>query len=641
MVATYKGKIMIFKVFLVFPEPGEAYQLAERILDKPGYQVEIVRDEDAIAQRSQIEFPSVIILDEKISNEKAVGIIRSNPAIPVLCYCRQDSPQCARQALESGFRAVIPASVLPEVLFEKLDRAGEYQQNLQKWLISETRRNTRTLQKRVDDLERLRQISQQITSSLQLDQILREVAIAAVELTAAEEAQILLLDRESDDLILRSAFSREQGQSRILRLPVHDTLIGEVLENKKPVSLGGEELKKIQTAFLVRALIFVPMIIEGQSVGVLGVFNRHQNRSFSDYDRTLLEALADFAAIAVHNADLYQANEIEREKLETILNQIQDAVFVLDQENQLVLINHTAKIALNLSDNIPLDSSVKEIIPNQELKLILQQATTQPGKWREVHFDNGQIWACQVTPIEKVGQVVTLHEITYFKELDRQKTDFVNAVSHDLRSPLTAILGYTELIKRAGELNEKQQEYIQRIQRSVQGINALITDLLDLGRIESGTDTQKEALNPQPLVQKTVESISNLALEKGIGIQVEFQSPLPMISGNPIRIQQMIANLVGNAVKYTNRGGKAGIRAWNEQGQVIFQVWDTGVGIPLDEQAQIFDKFFRGSNLPEYESGTGLGLTIVKSIVDDLHGRIWVDSKVGEGTTFTVVLPSF
>lgn len=630
---------MIFKVFLIFPDTSDAVRLAEWILEKPGYQVEILQDSAEFYQRPQIEFPCAIIIDERISPENATAIIQSHPIIPVLYYCRQDSCQAANYALERGYKGIIPASTDRSFLHEKLDQMGEFQRNLQKWVIAETRRNTRTLQKRVDDLERLRHISHQISASLQVDKVLKEVVIAAVELSAAEEAQLLLLDPSSGELILRSSYTRDQGQTRLLRLPVHDTLIGEVFTKKQPLSLGGDDLKKIQTAFLVRALIFVPLLIGEEAVGVLGVLNRRQSRTFTEYEKTLLEALADFAAIAIQNASLYHSNDVEREKLTTILNQIQDAVLVIDLERKLLFVNNTARDAFRLTEKPVIGAPVEQVIKNQEISLILQEVDSRKAKWYEVHLDSEEVWNCQITPIEGVGYVITLHEITHFKELDRQKTEFVNAVSHDLRSPLTAILGYTELIKRVGETNERQREYLRRIQSSVQGITALINDLLDLGRIEAGMDTHKELLEMDSLIASSIETIAGLAADKGIEIQLDIQKPLPSLFGNAIRIQQMVTNLMGNALKYTQRGGRVGVRAWAEKGQLLLQVWDTGVGIPLAEQPHIFEKFYRGSNLPEGEGGTGLGLTIVKSIVDDHHGRIYLESQEGVGTTFTVVLP--
>lgn len=630
---------MIFTVFLIFPETSEAVRLAEWILEKPGYRVEILQDCADFFQRPQIEFPCAIIMDERISPEKTDAIIQSNPIIPIFYYCRQEDFHAAYNALERGFKGIIPASINRALLHEKLNQVGEFQQNLQKWVIAETRRNTRTLQKRVDDLERLRHISHQISASLQVDKVLKEVVVAAVELSAAEEAQLLLVDPSSGELILRSSYTRDQGQTRLLRLPVHDTLIGEVFTKKQPLSLGGDDLKKIQTAFLVRALIFVPLLIGEEAVGVLGVLNRRQSRKFTEYERTLLEALADFAAIAIQNANLYHSNDMEREKLTTILNQIQDAVLVLDLERKLLFVNNTALQAFRLAEKPIIGVPIEQVIKNQEIALILQEVDTRKGKWHEVHLNGEEVWNCQIRPIVGVGYVITLHEITHFKELDRQKTEFVNAVSHDLRSPLTAILGYTELIKRVGEMNERQQEYLRRIQSNVQGITALVNDLLDLGRIEAGMDTHKELLEMDSLITRSIETMAALSGEKSITIQLDIQKPLPLLFGNAIRIQQMVTNLVGNALKYTQQNGKVIVRVWAEKGQMILQVWDNGVGIPLAEQPHIFEKFYRGSNLPEGEGGTGLGLTIVKSIVDDHHGRIYLESQVGVGTTFTVVLP--
>jgi two-component system NtrC family sensor kinase len=233
-----------------------------------------------------------------------------------------------------------------------------------------------------------------------------------------------------------------------------------------------------------------------------------------------------------------------------------------------------------------------------------------------------------------------MQDISYLKELDRIKSDFVSTVSHDLRSPLTAILGYIELLGRVGNLNPQQDEFIRRIQISVENITALINDLLDLGRIEAGFDARKEIVPISAILRYTVESLQNEAEKKGQTIEVSIPEALPQILGNPVRLRQMMENLVGNAMRYTPPRGKIRVSARTEGIQLIIEVSDNGLGIPPADQPYIFDKFYRASNAPSEISGAGLGLAIVKSIVENHNGRIWVTSALGLGSIFTVVLPT-
>jgi len=189
-------------------------------------------------------------------------------------------------------------------------------------------------------------------------------------------------------------------------------------------------------------------------------------------------------------------------------------------------------------------------------------------------------------------------------------------------------------------LNERQKEFVQRVQMSVGQITTLVTDLLDLGRIEAGLDTTKETTPITVLARYAVEGLRAAAERKGVTLESSLPEELPMVTGDPIRLRQMIGNLIDNAIKYTPAGGTVTIDARAEGDQVILRVSDTGPGIPPADQPYLFDKFFRASNIPDETPGTGLGLSIVKSIVDGHNGRIWVSSRLGEGTVFTVVLPT-
>ena len=234
--------------------------------------------------------------------------------------------------------------------------------------------------------------------------------------------------------------------------------------------------------------------MRGRRTGVLGVDNRKAGRNFAREDMTVMMALADYAAIAIDNAQLYQRTEAERRQLETILTQTDSGVLVLDPENRLILINRAARQAYGIDGEV-LGRSVVEAIDDPELLSLIRAPGSQPRR-EELTVRDGRVFHAQRTLIDGVGQSIVMDDITHLKELDRIKSEFVTTVSHDLRSPLTAILGYVELIERAGPVTDQQREFVRRVRLSVEQITSLVTDLLDLGRIEAGMDASKEKTPP-------------------------------------------------------------------------------------------------------------------------------------------------
>jgi two-component system NtrC family sensor kinase len=232
-----------------------------------------------------------------------------------------------------------------------------------------------------------------------------------------------------------------------------------------------------------------------------------------------------------------------------------------------------------------------------------------------------------------------MQDITYLKEVDRIRSEFVHTVSHDLRSPLTSVIGYTELVERAGTLNDMQRDFLHRIQDSVQQITGLINDLLDIGSIEAGFDTRREFVQLDGILRYTLDMLQGQIKSKSLIVKTEISPALPALRANPIRLRQVMDNVVGNAIKYSYPAGEIGISIRSEGEQIILKVTDAGPGIPVADQPRIFDKFYRASNINSEVEGSGLGLAIVKTIVEGHQGRIWVESVEGKGSSFFVVLP--
>ncbi|HSG45317.1 MAG TPA: ATP-binding protein [Anaerolineales bacterium] len=332
-------------------------------------------------------------------------------------------------------------------------------------------------------------------------------------------------------------------------------------------------------------------------------------------------------------------SEAERSRLEAVFNSINDNVMILDQENRILLVNPAMCSSFRLDEDAVIGKAVADVIEHPDLLAMLNDTNNNdPMHHHEISFPDGRVGSAQVTPISDIEYAVTMQDITYLKEVDRVRNEVVHTVSHDLRSPLTSVIGYTELITRAGSLNDNQQEFLKRIQESVEHINTLINDLLELGSIEAGLDTRREWVQLDVLLLYSLDMLQGQVKAKRIKVNTDVADSLPAVQANPVRLRQVLDNVVGNAIKYSNKNGEVNISIKAEGDQVILQVVDNGPGIPKQDQTHIFDKFYRGKNM-EKQQGSGLGLAIVKSIVDAHRGRIWVESTVGQGSSFFIVLP--
>jgi two-component system NtrC family sensor kinase len=334
-----------------------------------------------------------------------------------------------------------------------------------------------------------------------------------------------------------------------------------------------------------------------------------------------------------------QISEAERTRLETIFNSINDGVMILDDDNLVVLVNPAMCRAFGLHAQDSVGVPVLEVLTHPDLVALIKQPQVQNVlRYHEVSFPDGRVSNAQITAIPEIGFALTMQDITDLKEVERVRSEFIHTVSHDLRSPLTSVIGYTELVERAGSLNDTQREFLKRIQESVQHITSLINDLLELGSIEAGLDTRREFVQLDGILNYTLEMLQGQIKAKHIKLHTEIAVPLPALRANPVRLRQVLDNVVGNAIKYSHDQGDVTVAMRAEDEQIIVQVTDNGPGIPAKDQAHIFDKFYRGSNISA-QAGSGLGLAIVKTIVEAHQGRMWVESAVGKGSTFFVILP--
>lgn len=628
------------QVLLVFSDENTRYLLEHNVLTQEDFFVTTVQTCAEARQAVQKIRPDLMVLGDDLPDGDhlalAAELLEKQPTLPIILFTQGDEKVLPRKAIQLGLVDWLSPPVGADDFRRAVERGLERSHDWQEWLRLEATRYTGPLLQQVDELQTLSRVGRAITAELHIDGILTTVVEAAMELTGADSGSILLLDEQSGELYMRAGSFQDEFVSTF-RLPVADSLAGEVIRTGEPILLGKESPQKIQTEYLVYSIVYVPLKISGKTVGVLSVENSITREQFDRRHVTQLSTLADYAAVALDNANLYHTTEVERLKLQNILTQVKDGVIIVGPEEDILLINETV---CNLYD-LPREKLVGEKLENVIKDKILLDAirgNIDDLYGIELEPKKNRTYSVQVSYISGVGTVATLHDIAHLKELDRVKTEFISTFSHDLRSPLTSILGYIDLINRVGEVNEEQQGFIDRAVGSVDTITGLIDDLLKLSKLELGEKEDMEIISLSDIIILTTENVSQRALARQQTLTADYPPDLPKLIGNAKQLRQVFDNLLSNAIKYTPISGMINLIVRTEGDQMIISVIDNGPGIPGEEHSRIFDKFYRASNVSTDVQGTGLGLAITKTIVEKHDGRIWVDSSKN-GTIFTVVLP--
>jgi two-component system phosphate regulon sensor histidine kinase PhoR len=346
----------------------------------------------------------------------------------------------------------------------------------------------------------------------------------------------------------------------------------------------------------------------------------------------------------------------ERDYLKTILKGMVEGVLVVDERGRILMVNDALQKILSLSLEV-VDRAPLEAIRNTELEEAIREAIREGkntafeltfpltgGKTLEVN-----VVGISPSPEEigkgsekKGGAIAVFHDISRLKELEKIRQDFVANVSHELRTPLTTIKGYTETLLDGALKEEIAPQFLQVIQKHADRLTKIVEDLLALSKIESKEFYLKwERLPLSELIDDVSDFVKEAAQRKKISISRSLIPSSLEVMGDRSYLEQVFINLLDNAIKYTHEGGEISISAFeNEQKEIQVLIQDNGIGIPKEDLSRIFERFYRVDKGRSQElGGTGLGLSIVKHIIQAHGGRVWAESKLGEGSAFYFTLP--
>lgn len=507
----------------------------------------------------------------------------------------------------------------------------------------------------------LLRISRAMTSQLDLRAVLRLILESATELVGGQAGLIALIQSDG-------SYKVQASYGLPLRLlplvtPLFDNL-PDADGYLDPLHWTIPDLER-RLNLVVRAsglplsqVVALPMVVRDVLVGIIYIFRR-EGVGFSMDDRRVLSAFAAQAAIAVHNARLYQQVMHEKQRLDAIIENSGDGVMILDPGQRITVFNR----ALAMMTGIPAEEAIGKYCWQvlelrdhhtdrvvRELSSPLNRCLAGERFYVEGDFvreDEVRITlGITYSPLfdsdgELVNIIANVRDVTHFREAEEIKSTFISVISHELKTPVAIIKGYASTLRRE-DANWDQttiRESLAVIEEESDRLTRLIDNLLDASRLQAGqlrldkTDVRVDKL-ARAVINKFRPQTDRHRLE------LDFPDDFPPIQGDPERLEQVLSNLVSNAIKYSPNGGRITVSGRFDDDYVYVAVTDEGIGIPPGEQERIFDRFYRvDSALSRRTQGAGLGLYLARSVVEAHGGQIWVDSRPGQGSTFVFTLP--
>ncbi len=352
-----------------------------------------------------------------------------------------------------------------------------------------------------------------------------------------------------------------------------------------------------------------------------------------------------FNRMAAQISQQIQELSAERAKLAAVVSTITDAILIVNNEGRVELINPAAEQIFNIVASESTGKSLAEVARNHIIVDLWQKAqSTGEQQFTALETPNRLVLQAIVTPLEdETGSraLLLLQDYTRMRRLETVRRDFISNVSHELRTPLASLKALTETVQETAlDDPPAARRFLARMAVEIDNMTQLVQELLELSKIESGrVPLERSLISPKNLIQPAAERMRIQAERSGLSLTVECPEDLPPVSVDPNRMEQVLVNLIHNAIKFTSPGGSILVRAWAQEKEIILAISDTGAGIAEEDLQRIFERFYKADRARS-GGGTGLGLSIARHLVESHGGRIWAESEVGKGSTFFIAIPA-
>ncbi len=504
-----------------------------------------------------------------------------------------------------------------------------------------------TADARASQLQTLAEIGREMTSTLDLEQALENAMVHAQRLLEVEACVLFLLDEAGEELVLKAS-GGTQVRIRGVAIGLQEGIAGWVARSRQPLIVNDVRSNPLyhssidgQTGLLTTSVLCVPLETRGEVLGVIEAIN-HPHGAFTEADQQVLASVASWAGIAVDNANLFRGVADERSRLETTLVETADSVVLTDKSGRAILVNKAAGQAFRINPELAVGRPAQEIFTDHPLGDLLTRDDLILPTTLEITTPSDRTLYTTISQVTDIGRVAVMQDITALKQIDRMRSQLLGTAAHDLKNPLNAIRLGADLLHDA-QLSEQQRKALSMMQRATESMTNLITGLLETIRVESTSNISLEPVQINDLIRRSIEDLRMLAEKRQQTIAYQPPDESLLIMGDPNRLNSVMSNLLSNAIKFTPGGGRIRVDARWDDDEVVVSVNDNGPGISPDEISRVFEHLFRGRaaildpNNPI--EGTGLGLALAKTVIEQHGGRIWVNSVEGEGSTFYFSLP--
>ena len=740
------------RVLVIEGRAHDAAFLIEEVLRPDGYRVLRAKGRGDSVHQALTARPDLIIMDMDAAAVPGFEILEElaerGVTVPVILVTALRSEEVIVHALRLGVVDYVFKPFSPEEIRAAITRALKVGRT--RSLARGVEQVNSQLERKVKELGILYGIGKAVTSVLDLEKLLNRIVEAAVYLADAEEGFLLLVDEETNELYMRAGQGLGEKFAQGFRVKVEDSLSGQVIKTGKPIMVSGPEDSKykLKTGYLVKSFLHVPIKVRERTIGLLSVDNRISRKSFTDHDLYLLSALADYGAIAIENARLYQRADAEARQLsqllaerdraeaehqeeitrltyevqaqrEAVVQGLQEAEQLAQElQAQAVLAEQLAErlrarqvqagelarrlsrpqpVALRLEGAVPgvgrvglrpvldtLDEGV--LIGDEQERVVLANAVAArflgsdaaelvgrdlrtvcgderwsaaldrlqaDGSSQEVtlwlgdYVIRADLSSLREEDGTRTGTVVMLRDVTRETEAQRMVDDLRVTVSQELRSPMTTINSYADLLlaESVGIIGGAQRTLLQRIKDSVRTMNSLLNELLIPQPVTGGRAGAGQGAEVAQLVEQAVAQVQADRQDKRITVTRAIAGDLPPLAADVKIVRHILVGLLENAYRCTPAGDTITVTARTQVREdvphVVISVRDQGGGIPAEELGRVFNRYRRDAErvIPGVGS-TGAELAIVRALAEVCGGRVWAESEPGVGSTLSVILPA-
>jgi PAS domain S-box-containing protein len=505
---------------------------------------------------------------------------------------------------------------------------------------------------RLSEVLALYTMAQKISERLDLQSVLDTIVVALRQVIGCRGCCIFLLDPSGEQLEIKAADGLKPQWRQMAKLRLGEGAAGLVAAENRAIYLPDTH-KEPDFIFFdeeVRSLMVIPLVAKGKVIGTINVDDKNPN-AFGPPEERLLTIAATQAGIAIDNARLFAEVSAERQQMQAIVQYTADGLLLIDRQGKIITCNPSLAEMLNLYSGEIIGQNIKS--PDLPSNLAsITAVTTKKSRTgvlsAEVAIQTPnprtlQIFSTTVVDNNKnpVGEVRVVHDVTREREFEQLKDDFMSTVSHELRTPLFSIQGFVQIMLEDETLDPAtRNEFLNIIQHQAGQLAEMVNNLLDISKLDAGLlEFERKPVAMLDLIHQTVLKLQGFAHRHKVKLNPRLPATLPLVIGDAPRLEQVLTNLIGNAIKFSEAEGQVFISASLSDKEVLIEVKDNGIGIPPEALERIFSRYYQVEDQSERSAmGSGLGLHIAQKIVEGHGGRIWAESEPGQGSTFRFTL---